>query len=297
MRGGEGYGRHDRNPFPPFCRSKGTRFAVAPRRETSSSPAKARMSDALEPAVTPVDPDRTDDLGAVPLGVSIQDRRRHERKFWAFGALLSIVLHLLLLLVGNTGGGPEDPFSAAGPREQDDRAAEGAMRAVAFSSAPPATSVPVPVPVAEVVEPEPDPEPDPQPVREPEVEEPPVTPPGQGTTTGTDPAQSAAAGVAGATGRGDGGTSDEGRFRLVPATPRGLIIPPTNRSLRGQQIQVWVYVNEQGRVVSDSTRLEPPTRDNRFNEQIRAEASQWIFQPAQQGGRPVASWFPYTISL
>jgi hypothetical protein len=237
------------------------------------------------------------DLGVAPAGVTIEERRRRERKFWAFGGMASILLHLLLLLLGSSGGGPEDPFSAAGPREQDDRAAEGAMRAVAFSSAPPATAVPIPVPVAEVVEPEPDPEPDPQPVREPVVEEPVVTPPGQGTTTGTDPAQSSAAGVAGATGRGDGGTSDEGRFRLVPPTPRGLIIPPSNRGLRGQQVQVWVFVNEQGRVVADSTRLEPPTRDNRFNEQIRAEAAQWIFQPARQDGRPVASWFPYTISL
>jgi len=98
-------------------------------------------------------------------------------------------------------------------------------------------------------------------------------------------------------GRGDGGTAEEGRFSVVPPSPRGMIIPPANRSLRGQQIEVWVFVNEQGRVVADSTQLRPPTSDGAFNARLVREAAQWVFEPAKRGGQAVGSWFPYTISM
>ena len=99
------------------------------------------------------------------------------------------------------------------------------------------------------------------------------------------------------TGLGDGGTAEEGFFRLQPPSPRGMIIPPTNRELRGTTVQVWVFVNEQGRVVADSTRLEPPTRDRDFNNQLIREAAEWVFRPAVKEGEAVASWYPYTISM
>jgi hypothetical protein len=76
-----------------------------------------------------------------------------------------------------------------------------------------------------------------------------------------------------------------------------MIIPPTNRDLRGSEIEVWVFVNEQGRVVADSTQLRPPTRDRRFNEQLTREAAEWIFNPARENGVPVAAWFPYVIAM
>jgi hypothetical protein len=104
-------------------------------------------------------------------------------------------------------------------------------------------------------------------------------------------------GVEGGRGRGDGGTAAEGLFSLVPPSPRGLIIPPTNRSLRGSQVEVWVFVNAQGRVVADSTRLNPPTRDGGFNRQLIREAAEWVFNPATREGQAVAAWFPYTISM
>ena len=65
---------------------------------------------------------------------------------------------------------------------------------------------------------------------------------------------------------GDGGNAEEGRYRLEPATPRGMIIPPANRSLKGIKVEVWVFVDEQGKVVADSTRLNPPTKDKGFNQ-------------------------------
>ena len=84
---------------------------------------------------------------------------------------------------------------------------------------------------------------------------------------------------------------------MVPPSPRGMIIPPANRSLRGQEVQVWVFVNELGRVVADSTQLRPPTSDRDFNSRLVREASEWIFEPAKKGGKAVGSWFPYTISM
>ncbi len=247
--------------------------------------------------------DTNDPGGAAPdvdaYGPTIQDRRKRERSVWRIGILLSVLFHLLLLFIGPPHTGPESPFAAAGPRADDDRAAEGTVIAFQAASAPPDEAIPPPEPVFVEVEfdpPEVEIEPDATPDIAPEPPEIPL--PGTGTTQGAaadpDPGDP---GLPTGAGQGDAGTSDEGRFRIVPATPRGLIIPPTNSRLRGQQIQVWVFVNEEGRVVADSTRLEPPTSDRRFNEQIVTEAAQWVFQPARQEGRPVSSWFPYTISM
>lgn len=49
---------------------------------------------------------------------------------------------------------------------------------------------------------------------------------------------------------GDGGNADEGRYRLEPPTPRGMIIPPANKSLKGTKVEVWVFVDERGKVVA-----------------------------------------------
>jgi hypothetical protein len=245
--------------------------------------------------------ERNDPGGAIEdadvFGPTIRDRRDRERSVWRIGILLSVLFHLLLLFIGPPDVGPESPFAAAGPRADDDRAADGSVIAFQTSSAPPDAVIPPPEPIFVEVEIEP---PEVEPDATPEVmPDPPEVPlPGTGTTQGTgtnpDPGDP---GLPTGAGQGDGGTTDEGRFRIVPATPRGLIIPPTNSRLRGQQIQVWVFVNEEGRVVADSIRLEPPTSDRRFNDQIRTEAAQWVFQPARQDGQPVASWFPYTISM
>jgi hypothetical protein len=104
-------------------------------------------------------------------------------------------------------------------------------------------------------------------------------------------------GLEGGQGRGDGGTAAEGFFRLVPPSPRGMIIPPMNRSLRGKQVEVWVFVDATGRVVADSTRLNPPTSDRGFNRRLIQEAAEWVFNPARKDDLPVAAWFPYTISM
>ena len=112
---------------------------------------------------------------------------------------------------------------------------------------------------------------------------------------GEHPGLDEAPGLANGDGRGDGGNSDEGFFRLQPAVPRGVIIPPNHDSLRGKAVQVWVFVNERGRVIPDSTRLEPPTTSRDLNRQLIREASEWMFRPAVQEGKAVASWYPYRI--
>lgn len=225
---------------------------------------------------------------------SVRDRRRRERRVWRYALLLSVMIHALILLFG-PGGEIPMPTSAAGPDNADAVAAAGSMTVVSLSSAPPAAIVRPPPPVFEADVPETEPIPEPFP--DVSLDLPDVPEPGVGSTTGTDLADTPDAGIPGAVGGGNAGTSELGRSGLIPPSPRGMIIPPTNRDLRGSRIEVWVFVDEQGRVVPDSTRLQPPTSDRGFNEQLVGEAAQWIFEPARENGAPVAAWFPYTISM
>lgn len=245
----------------------------------------------------PRDPDTGVPAGEAPRPVaSIRDRRVRERRVWRIAIALSLFLHGLVLLLGPRGSVPLSPFAAAGPRTGVAVAADGAMEAVALRSSPPAPLRPPAVPVVTVAMPDPqelNPEADP----EMELARPDLPDPGAGASDGRDPEERGDAGIPEATGTGDGGSAAEGRFRVLPPTPRGMIMPPTNRDLRGTEVEVWVYVDASGRVVPDSTRLEPPTRDRRFNEELIRQAAEWVFQPARRDGEPVAAWFPYRISL
>jgi len=70
-----------------------------------------------------------------------------------------------------------------------------------------------------------------------------------------------------------------------------------NKDLRGTKLDVWVFVDATGRVVPDSTRLDPPTSDRGFNRRIIQQAAEWVFDPAMKDDEPIAAWFPYTISM
>ena len=215
---------------------------------------------------------------------SARDRRRRDRRIWRRGLLISVAFHLLLFLGWRGNVIPLSPFAAAGPRAGDNRAAAGAMQALNVRTPPSVPIVPPPIPIEVVMEVEP--------VEfEQEVEIDPAS------VLGEAPGLLEGPGLENGTGAGDGGNAEEGLNRLQPATPRGMIIPPTNRDLRGTEVQVWVFVDERGRVVADSTRLDPPTRDGGFNRRLIREAAEWVFRPAIQEGRPVASWFPYRISM
>jgi outer membrane biosynthesis protein TonB len=196
---------------------------------------------------------------------------------------------------------PDSPFAAAGPRAGDDRAAQGGgMEAMNLQ-------IVQPQPEPQVAEPEiPVPVPEPTPEIEVKVEQPQpqvvatvasaavgvaAADAGRGTAVG--------AGVEGGTGRGDGGTTEEGLFRVVPPSPRGLILPPSDRpgKVRGKEVDVWVFVTSVGRVLPDSTRLAPPTGDRKFDNRLRDQAAEWVFEPAKKDGRPISEWFRYTIVL
>ena len=66
-------------------------------------------------------------------------------------------------------------------------------------------------------------------------------------------------------------------------------------ALRDRSVAIWVWVDETGRVVPDSTRLEPPTSDRDLNRRLIREAADWVFEPARQDGTPVATWYDYRV--
>lgn len=218
--------------------------------------------------------------------------------------LLAAVLHLLILLSVRSTPLPESPFSAAGPNQGDYRAAAGGgggltMVEIRDPAAPPPEPVPVPVPVPEPV---PEPEIEPEDTEAPEIsdEEVPVTLPGMGEAgTGGEQGTDTGPGTATGTGEGGGGTEDSGDSGLIAPRPRGILIPPAGRpaSARGQEITVWVFVAPSGRVLADSTRLDPPTRDGRYNNRLRQTVSDWVFEPARRAGQAVAAWYPFQIIL
>jgi len=217
-----------------------------------------------------------------------RERRRQDRKIWRMGILISVMFHLLLFIGWKGTVIPPSPFSASGPKAGDSRAAGGSMHAMNLSipASRPLIRPPAPLAVQVVLEQvviEADPSPDRNAVL--------GERPGDGTGTGSGSADGPGPG------RGGGGNADEGEYRLEPPTPRGLIIPPANKSLKGTTVEVWVFVNAEGKVVPDSTRLNPPTKDRGFNQRIVREAAEWVFRPATRAGQPVASWFPYQISM
>ena len=215
--------------------------------------------------------------------LSNAERRIAERRLWRNGFVGSVVLHLFIFMFWWGEGPLTSPFAAAGPRAGDNRAASGGMQTVSLRIPPPRPIIPPRLPLPTV-----DPVLEVEMEQEQEIE--------TASILGDRPGDNGP-GLAQGDGRGDGGNAAEGFFRLVPPSPRGMIIPPASKSLKGQEVQVWVFVNELGRVVADSTRLRPPTSDRDFNDRLVREAAEWVFAPAKKGGKAVGSWFPYTISM
>lgn len=220
------------------------------------------------------------------------------RRAWRIAAIGSVLFHVLLvLLFRNEVVLPEVPTSAAGERRGDDEAAAGGgMQALLLDIQIPPPPAPIPrppapLPVPSEVEVEVEVEPEPTPAQ-----------PTPGTATGgvgTGQGDRTGPGVADGRGQGDGGDGAAGLNRVTPPTPRGLILPPSDRPsrVRGKEVVVYVFVTDRGRVLSDSTRLAPPTGDSKFDERLRRQAAEWVFNPARQGGRAVSEWFKYTIVL
>jgi outer membrane biosynthesis protein TonB len=229
------------------------------------------------------------------------------RRILRWALVVSLFFHIAVLLWFRTDLLiPKSPFAAAGPRAGDAAAAAGGGTQVVQiqetqPQIEPEPSDPVIVPAIPVPVPEP----------EPEVEErkpkPEVVAISTGATivmanttgVGDNRGNTTGTGIEGGTGRGDGGNAEEGLFRLIPPSPRGLILPPSDRpgKLRGKEVDVWVFVTARGQVVADSTRVDPSTGDGKFDDRLREQAAEWVFEPARKAGQPVAEWFRYTIIL
>jgi periplasmic protein TonB len=249
------------------------------------------------------------DRGKVLYRTDPDDRssRIREERDWRralrVGLAAAIVLHLLLLALWRiTLPDPETAAAAAGPANRDIRAAEGGtggMQQVDVrvaqpeqpreEPAPDPVPIPEPVPVPEV-RPEPrEPRPDPRP---------PVqlagTAVGDTRTPGTGGAGSTVGEGTTGTGAGGGGTAPAGPPAATAPVPRGMILPPSERPRTGvSSVTVLVHVNAQGRV--DQVRLDPPTGDAAYDRRLARSAREWSFEPARQGGRAVAAWYPYEI--
>lgn len=215
---------------------------------------------------------------------SNHERRRKERVIWRRSFLAAVVAHLMLFLFWRADRPLPSPYSAAGPRAGDDRAAAGAMQTVRLTTPQRVAIVPpeIPLPTLDPVEP---------------VEFDEEIGLEAMSMTGLDLGSLEGPGREDATGLGDGGTADEGRFRMTPPNPRGMIIPPSSDRLRGREVEVWLFVDATGRVVPDSTVLRPPTSDRDFNRRLIREAAEWVFEPARQGGKAIAAWTSYRISM
>jgi len=221
-----------------------------------------------------------DEIKSISAGV----RRKRERRIWRGGLLVSALVHALVFVVWR---GPlllPEDATAAGPAQGGERAAAGGLQALNLRTpaTPPVTPPPVPIAVVAEVEPV-------------ELDDEPRVDPA--SLLGEAPALDEGPGLEEGTGTGNAGDAESGTGGLRPPAPQGMIIPPTHRDLRGSEVQVWVFVDARGRVVPDSTRLEPPTRNGDFNERLIREASEWIFRPATRDGAPVAAWFPYRIIM
>jgi len=213
--------------------------------------------------------------------------------------LASLALHVVAVLLFRQARPLPDPDYAAADETPgaDGAPLGGGMQAVALSIETPASAMPEPEPVVTPPVAEPVVRPRPQPTGP----RPPTTDradgsgssggQGQGTGTGT----GEGTGSGGGTGSGTGG--DAGA--VTAPSPRGLILPPTDRpaDVRGRTVTVHVFVNERGRVVPDSTRLSPSTGDRGFDNRLKQKAGEWSFRPATRGGVPIAAWFPFTITL
>lgn len=215
---------------------------------------------------------------------SVEERRASQNRVYRIAFAVSLLLHLFLFVGWRVIPIPPSPFSAAGPRNGDFLAAGGGMQSLNLQvNSRPIVPPRVPVISVEMV----------QPMdfnTEPQLDLSAAM--GEAPGLGDGPP-----GIEGGRGRGDGGTAAQGFFQMIPPSPRGMIIPPSSKSLKGKQVEVWVFVDATGRVVADSTRLNPPTSDGGFNRQLIKEAAEWVFNPAKRNDEAIAAWFPYTISM
>lgn len=268
---------------PPATRNKWPSAAVLEFEGWMRGTGGRRAGCFARPSVFSLDPE--------PMDVrhhedsSNEERRRRERPIWMRALGVSLVVHALVFLVFPVQSILISPFAAAGPRAGSDRAAKGSMQAMNMQVPPsiPIVPPPIPLPSVENIEPV---EFDPEPFLEPAAL--------SGETLGLDEGP----GLEDGTGEGDGGTTDEGLYRLVPPQPLAMFLSmPNDDGLKGREVEVWVFVDASGHVVPDSTQLRPRTPNRAYNRKLMRDAAEWVFTPAQNQGQAIASWFNYRFRV
>lgn len=215
---------------------------------------------------------------------SVEERRASENRVYRMAFVVSLLFHLLLLIGWRVIPIPPSSLSAAGPRNGDFLAAGGGMQSLNLQiNSRPIVRPRIPVISVEVTEPLDFND-------EPQLDLSAAM--GEAPGLGDGPP-----GIEGGLGRGDGGTAAQGYFQMIPPSPRGVIWPPSSKSLKGKTVEVWVFVDATGTVVADSTRLNPPTSDGGFNRRLIKEAAEWAFNPARRNDEAIAAWYSYSWSM
>ena len=210
---------------------------------------------------------------------SVRNRRRRERKIWKSALLGSLLLHVLLFAGSGRRSIPQLAESSPGPNEGDLRAARGGVQTMRISIPPPRPIAPPALPLPTEIEVE-------------ELDLDTEVDFDLAALLG-DPGPPGPPGPEGA-GVGDGGAGENGQMNTVPK-PLGVIPPSNDKRLRNVRVKVWVFINESGRVVADSTRLDPPTKHRKLNRKLIEEAADFRFVPGTRNGQPVAAWTWYTV--
>ena len=211
--------------------------------------------------------------------IRIKDRHRRERRIWRNGIAMSVAVHFLVFFIWKITAVPVSPYMASGPEQSDRTIDESSLRALSIWVPPNLPIAPSPIPIPSQID-----------IQEVELAQ--IIERGPVSVLGEWPSLDKLLGLS------DGsGMPHQGASGWMPATPRDIIIPSNKRDLRGTEIQVWVFIDESGGVIPDSTYIDPVTEDTDFNRRLIRQAAEWLFRPGTRDGKPVASWFTYRISI
>ena len=211
--------------------------------------------------------------------IRIKDRHRRERRIWRNGIAMSVAVHFLVFFIWKITAVPVSPYMASGPAQSARTIDASSLRALSIWVPPNLPIAPSPIPIPSQID-----------IQEVELAQ--IIERGPVSVLGEWPSLDKLLGLS------DGlGMPHQGASGWMPATPRDIIIPSNKRDLRGTEIQVWVFIDESGGVIPDSTYIDPVTEDTDFNRRLIRQAAEWLFRPGTRDGKPVASWFTYRISI
>ena len=192
---------------------------------------------------------------------------------------MSVAVHFLLFFIWKITAIPISSSMPLGAEQSEGAVDEGSLRALSIWVPPKLPVSPSPIPIPSQID-----------IRETKL--PQITEREAVSALGKSPSLDKPLGL-----RDGFGTTYQGTSDWMPATPRDMIIPSNKHDLNGKEIQVWVFVDESGGVIPDSTYIDPVPENEDFNRRLIRQAAEWLFRPATRDGKPVASWFTYRIAI